>query len=174
MDVHCPCIQDYWVSTLKDLILFLRISHKFHPCQDCCNHDVSQPERGPILSLQNSRNSLVTRPLNMWYPPHHESCLLWGNLPATTFFRKIIRPLSAADGDGMMRKCLFCFSSFDKVTIPMPKGNLQVSRKSCLQNFGRPDFWIKWSQVTQIDQNGPRYKPGRLKVVQKSSFSISP
>ena len=56
-------------------------------------------------------------------------------------------------------------SHLDKVTIPMPKGNLQVSRKSCLQNFGRPDFWIKWSQVTQIDQNGPRYKPGRLKVV---------
>ena len=66
---------------------FLQTSHKFHPCQNCCNHNVSQLERGPILSLQNSRNSLVTRRLNMWYPPHHESCLLWGNLP-TTFFVK--------------------------------------------------------------------------------------
>ena len=158
---------------LAYFILLLRISHKFHPCQDCCNHDVSQAERGPILSLQNSRNSLVTRPLNMWYPPHHESCLLWGNLPPTTFFREIIRPLSAADGGGVMRKRWFCFLSFDQVTMSMPKGNLLVSLKSCLQSFGRPDFWIKWSQVAQTDQNGPRYKSGWLKVVQKSSLSIS-
>ena len=49
--------EDNRVSTWKlaNFILLLRLSHKFHPCQDCCNHDVSQPERGPILSLQNCK-----------------------------------------------------------------------------------------------------------------------
>ena len=129
--------EDNRVSTWKlaYFILSLWTSHKFHPCQDCCNHDVSQAERGPILSLQNSRNSLVTRPLNMWYPPHHESCLLWGNLPPTTFFRKIIRPLSAADGNRVMRKCLLCFLSFDQVT--MPTGSIQGVPKKATNQISR-------------------------------------
>ena len=151
------CVSRTW--NLKKFILFLRTSHKFHPCQDCCNYDVLQCERGPILSLQNSRNSLVTRPLNMWYPPHHESCWLWGNLPATTFFRKIIRPLSAADGDGVMRKCLFCFLFFDQVT--MSTGSIQGVPKKLLTEF--QDRCWETRLLTKVVPSGPNW-PKRSKI----------